>query len=282
MEAFREGLRFRGLPDVRSAVLDDLSSYFQVDAEACVYRARHSRELSSEEWHQIGGDGRAAAPDHFLSDFFQHVNAYMFGLLWYAYLQAEGLAYPVSVVIARDLRHRQPGPVLDFGAGVGATAQLFGQLGWEPSLADISTPLLEFARFRLERRGQRASYVDLSKETLSSNEYSVITAVQVLASVPDIPQTAASLHHALSPGGLLYADVDANERQADVRLYDDDLAPRRAVLRAGFVQERALDGESVRYRRAASSGPLHAMRGLRDGLALGQARSLWRRLRHTS
>jgi len=47
MEAFRESLRIRGLPDIRSAVLDDLSSYFNLDAEACIYRARNSFEPSS-------------------------------------------------------------------------------------------------------------------------------------------------------------------------------------------------------------------------------------------
>lgn len=277
MEAFREGLRLRGLPDIRSAVLDDLSSYFHLDAEACVHRARYSQELSSKEW--LAKPERMSEAD--ITDFFLHLDSYVFGTLWYSYLQAEGFAYPVSVVIARDLACRPPGSVLDFGSGVGATAQMFGLLGYQPALADISAPLLDFARYRLERRCQVASFIDLNTTALGDSEYDVITAIQTLASVPNLPKAAALLHRALRPQGRLYADIDASPRlPGSARLYDDDLPPRRALLRGGFAQERNIDGASIRYRRVSRSGVLHALRGFRDAFMLGEARRLWRRLRH--
>ena len=118
--------RVHGLPDIRSGVLDDLSSYFKVDAEACIYRARHSYELSAKEW--LAGADRSS--EEGIADFALHLNSYIFGTLWYAYLQAEGYAYPPSVVIARDLAswnegHAQSSKILDFGSGAGVTGRCF-------------------------------------------------------------------------------------------------------------------------------------------------------------
>jgi len=280
MEAFREGLRLRGLPDIRSAVLDDLSSYFRLDAEACIYQATHSHELSAEEW--LAKPVRTSEDE--ITDFYlHHVRPWVFGLLWYAYLQAEGYKYPISVVIAQDLRGRRGGACLDFGAGIGATAQMFALLGYTPSLADISTPLLDFARYRLERRGQLATFIDLNHQPVGRNAYTVITAVNTLHHLPDLPslsKTAHDLHSALRPGGLLVADFDVSPRhRGAARLYDDDLPLRRVLRHAGFEQRRHLGVGMFRYEKVADSGVLHAVRGLRDRVVLGNARRYWRSIR---
>jgi 2-polyprenyl-3-methyl-5-hydroxy-6-metoxy-1,4-benzoquinol methylase len=281
MEVFRESLRLRGLPDIRSAVLDDLSSYFKVDAEECVYRARHSFQLSGEEWL-----AKDRSTEEGVTEFYVHVNSYTFGTLWTAYLQAEGYYYPFSVVIARDLASQtddpseRKGALLDFGSGVGASGQLFGSLGYKVSLADISTPMLDFARYRFERRGQMASFINLNEARIEQNLYSVITAINAIVCVPDILNTARQLHAALLPGGTLYADIDRSPRHKGAqRLHNDDLVGKKAIRRSGFVAEKALDDGSVRYRRVASSGVQLALRNLRDELVLGDARRVWRRFR---
>ena len=81
---------------------------------------------------------------------------------------------------------------------------MFHLLGYDVSLADISTPFLDFARFRFERRGQQASFIDLNTTSMEKNAFSVITAVQTFASVPNIFKTAQLLHSALLPAGTLY------------------------------------------------------------------------------
>jgi hypothetical protein len=77
MEAFRESLRIRGLPDIRSAVLDDLSSYFNLEAEACIYRARNSFEPSSKQWLTKDRSTETA-----IIDFYRHLSPeYALGIL---------------------------------------------------------------------------------------------------------------------------------------------------------------------------------------------------------
>ena len=67
------------------------------------------------------------------------------------------MAYPVDVVIAQSLpADAAGGRVLDLGSGAGTVAQFLAGLGYRVDLADISTGLLDFARFRLQPRGVAA------------------------------------------------------------------------------------------------------------------------------
>ncbi len=89
-----------------------------------------------------------------MTDFYRTTQSWAFDLLWFAYLQAEGYGLPSSVLALQAMATRAHGPAhLDFGSGAGVTSQLFARAGYETTLADISTSLLDFARYRLKRRG---------------------------------------------------------------------------------------------------------------------------------
>ena len=276
MEAFREGLRLPGMPDVRSSVLDDLSTYFRVDAEEALFRATHSFDESVAEWK---ARPRATAAD--ITDFYVNLRSWSFGQVWYAYLQAEGYATPVAAIIARDMEGSTPGSLLDFGSGCGAGAMMFALLGHAVTLADISTPLLSFAKFRFERRGLAATFIDLNTQSLPDTAFEVVAAIQTLAHVPDLRVTGHELHGALRAGGLLYADIDVHEREeGDSRLYADDLRPRRTLRATGFAEERSIEGVTARYRSVTPAGLGHGCRRLRDAVVLGPPRRAWRTVRY--
>jgi SAM-dependent methyltransferase len=195
-------------------------------------------------------------------------------LLWYAYLQAAGFHYPVPVVIARalppHLRAQSHLRHLDFGSGVGDAAQLFSRLGFHSVLADISTSLLSFARFRLERRGDRAEYLDLNDATLGKGEYDVITAIDTLVHVPDFVATATTLHRALKPGGYLYCNFDVRPVSAENawHLYADDLPLYWQLQRVGFEPVQNLDRRISCFRWVEPVGVAHFLRGVRDSVLL--------------
>jgi 2-polyprenyl-3-methyl-5-hydroxy-6-metoxy-1,4-benzoquinol methylase len=156
---------------------------------------------------------------------------------------------------------------------------MFIELGYEVTLADISTPMLDFARYRLERRGTAAKFINLNQASLALRAYDAIAAINVLAHVPNIFNTASMLHSAIRLDGTLYADIDAGPRHHGAqRFYDDDLSAKKAVRRAGFVAEKQL-GNMVRHRRVPASGAGFILRSLRDDLVLGDARRVVRRLR---
>jgi SAM-dependent methyltransferase len=269
MEAYRAGLRLEGKPDVRASILDDLSTYFELSPAECVRRCIDWERLSVEEWTAKPRDSSES-----LTDFYRTTHSWAFDLAWYAYLQSEGFHYPVGAVIARALPKRlraQGGRHLDFGSGIGDAGQLFGRLGFQTELADISTSLLAFARFRLERRGESASYLDLNVAALGVGEYDFITAIDTLVHVPDFPATARVLHRALKPGGYLFTNFDVRPPTSENawHLYANDVPLYWQLQRTGFEPVANLDRRIACYRRVEPVGVAHQVRGVRDAV-------LWR------
>jgi len=265
MELFRACLRLPGTPDVRAAVLDDLSSYSGLPPEECVQRCRNWESWSVEEWLAADRSG----PDR-LTSFYRTTESWAFDLLWYAYMQTEGYGYPTSVMALRAIAARGNGRThLDFGSGVGVTSQLFARAGYQTTLADISTSLLDFARHRLTRRNEAARFIDLNDAKLETGQYDVITALDTLTHVPDFADVVAVLHRALQPGGFLVTNFDVRPPSPENawHLYDDDLDLRAAVHRAGFAPSGRF-GEYAVYRRVDPSGAAQRLRVRSEQLVL--------------
>lgn len=250
MEWFRASLRLPGLPDVRSAILDDLSNYSGLAPEECVERCRDWESWSVAEWKAADRSNAAG-----LRDFYLTTQSWAFDLMWYAYLQAEGYVASASVLALRAIPAGEAGlDHLDFGSGAGFTSQLFARAGYQVTLADVSAPLLDFAHHRLSRRGEAARYIDLNDEKLDADSYDVITALDALTQVPDLVDVAASLHRALRPGGWLVTNFDVRPRSAENawHLYEDDLDLRAVMHRAGFMPRRRVGSFIVYQRREPS------------------------------
>ena len=265
MERFRACLRLPGIPDVRAAVLDDLSSYSGLPPKECVERCRNWESWSVEEWLAADRSGTDR-----LTSFYRTTESWAFDLLWYAYLQTEGYGYPTSVMALRAIAAKGNGRAhLDFGSGAGVTSQLFARAGYQTTLADISTSLLDFARHRLIRRGEAAQFIDLNDEKLETGRYDVITALDTLAHVPDLADVVAGLHGALRPGGRLVTNFDVRPPSTEnaLHLYEDDLDLRAIVHRAGFVPSGRF-GQYVAYRRVDPSSSGQRLRVLLDDLFL--------------
>lgn len=250
MDTFREVLRHGG-HSLRDSVLDDLATYFSISPEEALERCLGWERASVEEWQAKPRDDAAA-----ITDFYETTQSWCFDLLWYAYLQARGFAYPSSVGIARSLGRRPvEGPALDFGSGAGVTGQLLAALGRRVTLADISASLLDFARFRLRRRGVELETIHLTERGLDTESFGVITAIDTLTHVPDLPAALRTLHGALRPGGALFANLDVRRPEAETawHLYADDTPLRRQLSRAGFRPVETLEWGMVRYERVDPS-----------------------------
>jgi SAM-dependent methyltransferase len=242
-------------------------------------RCRNWEEWNVQEWQL-----RSRETPEGLLDFYHTTESWAFDLMWYAYLQAEGYRYPVSVAVADSIGSTRTGTThLDFGSGVGVTGQLFSRLGYTSTLADISTSLLGFARFRLERRGSAPDLIDLNTTALGADQYDVITAIDTLVHIPNLEDTMSMLHRALRPSGLLFANFDVRPKSIEnaAHLYSDDRPLRWQLQRVGFEPEESLDGMITRYRRVEPTGLLHQARGVRDAVLLrSPLRAAYRALRN--
>lgn len=250
---------------MRTAVLDDLSSYSGLPPEECVERCRNWESWSVEEWLAADRSGSDR-----LNNFYRTTESWAFDLMWYAYMQTEGYGYPTSVLALRAIAAEGTGRAhLDFGSGAGVTSQLFARAGYETTLADVSTSLLDFARHRLSRRGEAARFIDLNEEKLETGRYDVITALDTLAHIPDLADVVAGLHGALRPGGWLITNFDVRPPSLEnaLHLYEDDLDLRATIHSAGFVPSGRF-GRYVAYRRTDPSSAAHRLRVLLDQLVL--------------
>lgn len=274
MGVYRASLTLPGQASIRASILDDLSTYYDLDPDECVRRCVNWEQWSVQEWQVRPRDSADG-----LADFYNTTESWSFDHIWAAYLQAEGTVYPAAVVAARTIpRVARALRCLDFGSGVGDMGQLLGALGHEVDLADVSKTLLAFARYRLERRGQQAGYVDLNDAELEAGRYDVAIAKDVLAHVPDFRATVAMLHRSLRPGGLLLTNFDTRPASPENawHLYADDLPLRRTLQDIGFEQVENLSSRLFVFRRVRPTGLPHQMRRARNAILLGPLRRAYR------
>jgi len=271
MTLFRAGLVAPSGGDERTGVLDDLAVFYDLDPAECLARCLEWEAASVAEWNR---EDRSS--DEARLRFYQSTQSWAFDLLWWAYLQAAGHGEPQAAIAAYWVSRRLAGRRhLDFGSGAGTTAQLFSALGFESTLADVSSSLLDFARFRIERRGGQAAYRDLGISADLGGPYDVITAIDTLAHVPDIRTTATTLWHALARGGFLVAGLDARPPSPENawHLQDDELECRYLLQRVGFRPEHRLGSMLIAYRRVDPSSIGHRCRAVPEWLAFGSPRS---------
>jgi 2-polyprenyl-3-methyl-5-hydroxy-6-metoxy-1,4-benzoquinol methylase len=266
MQVFRDCLSLTGL-DVRNAVLDDLSKYYNLTAEECRQRCLHWEAWSVREWEQTDRSTRKG-----IQAFYDSVQSWSFDLMWFAYLQASGHRYPMSVVAARFARDHSPGrDHLDFGSGVGITSQLFARLGFSSTLSDVSTPLLDFASWRLARHGDRATFINLASAALPTNAFDIVTAFDTLVHVPDIDETANKLHRAVRPGGWLLTNFDIREKgiaESAWHLHNNGLRLEDRLERAGFARQRIHDTISHCFQRVDPTSFSHKTRLIKNRLVM--------------
>ena len=252
MAHFRTALADPVFGGMRETVLGELGAYWQRGPAEVLDRCLNWEDYSVEEWKGADRD----TPEGLLA-FYQQCESWTYDLLWNDYLRAVGYSLPASVVAAHWLTRRAPvGRHLDFGSGAGTTSQMFAGLGWQTSLGDVSMVLLDFARWRLDRHGTQASYLDL-RQPLPAAAFDAVTAVDTLFLVPDALASARELHAAMRPGGYLFADFDVrppSEHNA-WHLYDQAHALRWALARAGFTEvDRVAGGITICYRRDPITG----------------------------
>jgi 2-polyprenyl-3-methyl-5-hydroxy-6-metoxy-1,4-benzoquinol methylase len=236
-ELWRHALTMDHTSDPTDAVVSELAEYFQLPEDEVRRRCIQWEDESVAEWQT----NDRSTPEG-LREFYQTQVSWIFDTMWYHANQFHRTAPAESVEIAWGLRALRPGHHLDFGAGPGTSSIFFSLLGWQVSLADISTSFQEFAKWRLKRHGVAATYYDNSRDEFPNESFDLITAFDVMVHVPNIPEALEKLHRALKPSGYFVFNIDnlpCTPRTA-WHLYEDQYPILGKMRRTGFKRHRKI------------------------------------------
>ncbi|MEO6723930.1 MAG: methyltransferase domain-containing protein [Blastocatellia bacterium] len=235
--AWRKALLLPGETDMVESGLRELAEYFGISREAARQQCLDALAESKREWE--------AAPRRSLEqikDFYRSTRSYIFEHVWWHATDIE--TNSANVEILRCAISRGARDYLDFGSGVGANAILFAHHGFQVTLADISTPMLEFAHWRLQQRGMAVTLIDLNQQALPSRQFDFVTAVDVLEHLPRPKDELKQISLAMKEGGALTFNCRAGEDDERPMHVLKTANPVRQALRAcGF---RQLEAERLR------------------------------------
>jgi 2-polyprenyl-3-methyl-5-hydroxy-6-metoxy-1,4-benzoquinol methylase len=145
---------------------------------------------------------------------------------------------PLAYVTALQFAQREGcRSCLDFGAGVGSGSLLFVQHGLNVGLADISSPLLEFSRWRFQLRRLPGEFFDLKKSDLPNESFDMVTAMDVFEHLVDPLNAVKKLSDVLKPGGFLFGRFSAEPNEDRPMHVVQDFGPTLSCLRKfGFIE----------------------------------------------
>ena len=198
--------------DLETAVLQEIGAW-RKEPDLAKVKARCERSLArlKDKWNDVVGDKVASEQ---VVAYYDSADDLIEELMWWHALHDDNspLAYAVALDFARanGCRH-----LLDFGSGVGVSAVLFQKQCETMALADVSSTLLDFCRWRLGRRGIRADFIDLKTASLPKARFDIVTAMDVFEHLEDPAKAIDDLDAALKPGGYIFGRFAADPEDDD-------------------------------------------------------------------
>jgi mycofactocin glycosyltransferase len=230
---WEEALMLGNYADLQESLCAELARYTGCEDLAEIHR-RCLCALSKikSEWHEtVESYDRQC-----IEQFYNESEAMIYELMWWHTLSEDTspLAYVTALHFARL---HGCASYLDFGAGVGSGGILFARHGLGVTLADISSGMLNFSRWRFEQRSLAARFIDLKIDHLPTEAYDLVAAMDVFEHLVDPAEVVDQLWRTLRPQGFLFgrfhADFDPDRPHHIVQDFEPTLERLRAL---GFVE----------------------------------------------
>jgi SAM-dependent methyltransferase len=215
--------------DVRAELVGEAAEFLGIPIDEAWGRMCGAAERFCDEWARTVDSPNDEAA---LARFYNHSDAELFELIeWHA---TDPIHY--RTIILRDRYTGANGAAgrsyLDYGSGIGNDALVFGDAGFEITLADISELLLAFAAWRCRRRGFAVRTIDLRREAVPVDRFDLAVCFDVLEHIPKPLDIVRRLRAAVRPGGwlVIHAPFGADPEHPMHVVHRDVVTPRMRSL----------------------------------------------------
>jgi SAM-dependent methyltransferase len=128
-----------------------------------------------------------------------------------------------------------------YGSGIGSDALVFASVGCRVTLADVSEPLLAFAKWRCERRGFDVRAIDLKTGRPPRGQFDAVVCFDVLEHIHRPLRTLWAIHQSMRPGSMLFmhAPFGSDPARPMHVVHEDVVTPRMRTV--GFHRRDDLE-----------------------------------------
>ncbi len=204
----------------------ELSEYFDVEPRIVEERCRAATRKLQEAWSESVNPEEESS----IEAFYDSSEHYIYELMWWHTLLEDHS--PLSYVVGLEhAKARNGRDYLDFGSGVGAGGLLFARHGFDVTLADVSSTMLQFAGWRSERHKVKFDLLDLKTASLPDDAFDFVTAMDVFEHLADPVAVVDDLARSIRPGGLLFGRFHGEVDELRPQHIVTDFEPTFARLR---------------------------------------------------
>lgn len=179
--------------------IQDLAQFTGFEPEICIQRLQsYQLEEMAEAWWMV----QPRSPED-IRRFYEDTDLYVWELTnWTSSAAYDKYWNMVDALIKRFPPHRYP-RVIDYGSGVGAVALRLAEAGYQVTLADVAGKTLEYAEFRMRRRGYQFESVRIMDERPKlPHDYDIFISFDVFEHIPHPDHLLMHLMRWLRPGGV--------------------------------------------------------------------------------
>jgi 2-polyprenyl-3-methyl-5-hydroxy-6-metoxy-1,4-benzoquinol methylase len=193
---FQRVLTLSGYDTLQASLCSEATEFTSQTPVEISERVKKSGRVLAELWRKEDRSSEQSQTRFYLDN-----DEYLYDLLSY---NSTGVFAEFGAAVANFvLRKGQVRKVIDFGAGIGSLGIVLASLGFEVILADVSRPLLEFARWRFQKRGLEAEFINLTEKQPRTCCAHLVSALDTFEHITNLNRTLSDICEWLTPGGWL-------------------------------------------------------------------------------